>query len=140
AYRTYFALTAAGAGSSRWVTSSGEPTAGVFGFTSVLLRLLEQEQPDYMAVAFDRGRTCRDDPFAHYHGTREKMPDDLRSQIERLREVVDAFSIPRLEMENYEADDVLGSVARKVADSGIGVKIITGDKDLLQLVTPRIIV
>ena len=140
AYRTYFALTGAGAGTSRWVTTAGEPTAGIFGFTSVLLRLLEQERPDYMAVAFDRGRTFRDDLFPDYKGTREKMPDDLRAQMERIRELVDAFGIPRLEVEGYEADDVLGSVAKKISQDGMGVKIITGDKDLLQLVDKRIIV
>jgi len=140
AYRTYFALTGAGAGTSRWVTTAGEPTAGIFGFTSVLLRLLEQERPDYMAVAFDRGRTFRDDLYPAYKGTREKMPDDLRPQIDRIRELVDAFGIPRLEVDGYEADDVLGSVAIKIAQDGMGVKIITGDKDLLQLVDKRIIV
>lgn len=139
AYRTYFALTGVGGG-GRWITTQGEPTAGVFGFASVLLRLLEQEKPDYLAVAFDVGKTFRDDIFADYKGTREKMPDDLRSQIERIRELVDAFNIPRLEMDGYEADDVLGSVARKVAAQGVGVKIITGDKDLLQLVDGRVIV
>ncbi len=140
AYRTYFALTGAGAGTSRWVTTAGEPTAGIFGFTSVLLRLLEQERPDYLAVAFDRGRTFRDDLYPAYKGTREKMPDDLRAQIDRIRELVDAFGIPRLEIDGYEADDVLGSVAKKISSDGMGVKIITGDKDLLQLVDQRIIV
>ena len=140
AYRTYFALTGAGAGTSRWVTTAGEPTAGIFGFTSVMLRLLEQEHPDYLAVAFDVGRTFRDDLFADYKGTREKMPDDLRAQIDRIRELVDAFNIPRLELDGYEADDVLGSVAKKAAAQGVGVKIITGDKDLLQLVDDRIMV
>jgi len=79
AYRTYFALTRGS--SSAFTTSKGEPTAGVFGFTSVLLRILEQEKPDYLAVAFDTGRTFRDDLFAEYKGTRDKMPDDLAVQI-----------------------------------------------------------
>ncbi len=140
AYRTYFALTGAGGNVQRWTTSKGEPTAGIFGFASVLLRLLEQERPDYLAVAFDTGKTFRDDMFPDYKGTREKMPDDLRAQIERMRELVDAFNIPRLEMDGYEADDVLGSVAKKAAAQGLGVKIITGDRDLLQLVTARILV
>jgi len=140
AYRTYFALTSAGAGSSRWTTSAGEPTAGVFGFTSVLLRILEQERPEYMAVAFDVGKTFRDKRYPDYKATREKMPEDLRVQMERIREMVDAFSFPRLELEGFEADDVIGSIAKKVAGEGVGVKIITGDKDLLQLVDKRIIV
>jgi DNA polymerase-1 len=138
AYRTYFALT--GGSASRWVTSHGEPTAGVFGFTSVLLRLLEQEQPDYLAVAFDVGKTFRDDLFPEYKATREKMPEDLRIQIERIRQLVDTFNIPRLEVEGYEADDVLGSAARAATGAGLGVKIITGDRDLLQLVDSGVIV
>jgi len=137
AYRTYYALTG---GSAEFTTRSGEPTAGIFGFTSVLLRLLEQERPDYLAVAFDTGRTFRDDMFADYKATRAKMPDDLRQQMERIRQMVDAFNIPRLEMEGFEADDILGSVARQTIERGLGVKIITGDRDLLQLVDERIIV
>lgn len=138
AYRTYFALT--GANPSRWVTSTGEPTAGVFGFASVLLRLLEQEKPDYLAVAFDIGKTFRDEMYPEYKATREKMPDDLRLQIERIRQLVDTFNIPKLEREGYEADDVLGSASRVAVEAGLGVKIITGDRDLLQLVEPRVIV
>jgi DNA polymerase-1 len=139
AYRSYYALTR-GSTDSRWITSSGEPTAGIYGFTSVLLRILEQENPDYVAVAFDTGKTFRDEIFPEYKATRAKMPDDLRSQIERIRQLVDAFGIPRLEIEGYEADDVLGSVACKAVADGLGVKIFTGDRDLLQLVDQRIIV
>jgi DNA polymerase-1 len=139
AYRMYFALTR-GSGGGRWVTSSGEPTAGIYGFTSVLLRILEQEDPDYLAVAFDTGKTFRDEIFPDYKGTREKMPEDLRPQIERIKQLVDVFNIPRLEMDGYEADDVLGSVARQAVIEGLGVKIFTGDRDLLQLVDDRVIV
>jgi len=138
AYRTYFALTTTGP--QRWQTSKGEPTAGIYGFASVLFRILEQEKPDYLAVAFDTGKTFRDDLYPEYKATRAKMPDDLRPQIERIRELVDAFNIPRLEMEGFEADDVLGSAARWAVKQGLGVKIITGDRDLLQLVDERIIV
>ncbi|OGO26034.1 MAG: DNA polymerase I [Chloroflexi bacterium RBG_16_52_11] len=138
AYRTYFALMRST--SSGFTTSKGEPTAGVFGFTSVLLRILEQEKPEYLAVAFDTGKTFRDELYPEYKGTRAKMPDDLRPQIERIRQLVDALSIPRLEVEGYEADDVLGSVAHHLVEQGLGVKIITGDRDLLQLVDERIIV
>ncbi len=139
AYRSYFALTRGG-GAGRWVTSTGEPTAGIFGFTSVLMRILEQEDPDYLAVVFDTGKTFRDEIYPEYKATRSKMPEDLRPQIERIRALVDSFSIPRLEMEGYEADDVLGSVARKAVSDGLGVKIFTGDRDLLQLVNERVIV
>jgi DNA polymerase-1 len=139
AYRMYFALTAGGS-SQRWQTSTGEPTAGTYGFARELLRILEQEKPDYLAVAFDTGKTFRDDIYPEYKATRAKMPDDLRPQLKRIRQVVDAFNIPRLEMEGFEADDVLGSVAQWAAKQGLGVKIVTGDRDLLQLVNQRIIV
>jgi DNA polymerase-1 len=140
AYRTYFALTRGGSGGQHWVTKDGEPTAGVYGFASVLMRIFEQEQPEYLMVAFDTGKTFRDKLFKEYKGTREKMPDDLVTQMVRVRELVDAFNIPRLEVEGYEADDVLGSVAVKAVEAGLGVKIITGDKDLLQLVNERVMV
>jgi len=136
AYRMYFALTAGGS-STRWQTSKGEPTAGSYGFGRELLRIIEQEKPDYIAVAFDTGKTFRDKIFPAYKATRAKMPDDLAPQIKRIREMVDAFNIPRLEMEGYEADDVLGSIARTAAEQGLGIKIITGDRDLLQLVNER---
>ena len=138
AYRTYYALSAAGG--NRFQTSTGEPTAGIYGFTSVLLRMLEQEKPEYIAVAFDTGKTFRDEIYPEYKGTREKMPEDLRPQIERIRQLVDAFNFPRLEAEGFEADDVLGSIAYQAVEKGFGVKIYTGDRDLLQLVNNRIIV
>ena len=132
AYRTYFALTGVG-GESRWMTQAGEPTAGTYGFTSVLLRLLEQDNPEYLAVAFDKGSTFRDELYPEYKATREKMPEDLRAQIDRIHQVVDAFGIPVFEVDNFEADDVLGTLARAAASEGADVTIITGDRDLLQL-------
>ncbi len=140
AYRTYFALNPAGTTDRRWLTSAGEPTAGVYGFASVLMRLLEQDKPDYIAVAFDTGKTFRDDLYPEYKGTRAKMPDDLRTQMERIRQLVDSFSIPRLELEGYEADDILGTISHQAEEKGLAVKIITGDRDLLQLVTNRVVV
>ena len=124
AYRTYFALTTGGSDSFR--TRAGEPTAGIFGFASVLLRLLENDRPEYLAVAFDTGKTFRADLFPEYKATRAKMPDELRMQIERIRQMVDAFPFPRLEMEGFEADDVLGSIALHAVERGLGVRIITG--------------
>jgi DNA polymerase-1 len=138
AYRTYFALSATP--STHFTTRSGEPTAGIYGFASVMIRLLEQNKPDYLAVAFDTGKTFRDEIYPAYKATRAKMPDDLRPQIERIRQMVDAFGFPRLEMEGFEADDILGSVAQKAVEKGLAVKIVTGDRDLLQLVNDRIIV
>jgi len=137
AYRAYYALTRGG-DPARWMTNSGEPTAGTYGFTSVILRLLEQDSPEYLAVSFDVGKTFRDEIFPDYKGTREKMPDDLRLQIKRIREVVAAFGIPILEAEGYEADDVLGTVAKRVGADGVQVIILTGDRDLLQLVDKQV--
>ncbi len=137
AYRMYFALTAGGASTTRWQSSKGEPTAGTYGFARELLRILEQEKPEYLAVAFDTGKTFRHEIDPQYKATRAKMPDDLQPQIARIRQLVDALNIPRLELEGYEADDVLGSVARQAMQQGLGVKIITGDRDLLQLVNAR---
>jgi DNA polymerase-1 len=137
AYRTYFALTGAGGG-SRFATKSGEPTAGVYGFSSVLLRLLEVEQPEYLAVSFDTGKTFRDDLYPEYKATREKMPEDLRVQLKRIRQLVQAFGIPIFEKEGYEADDVLGAIAGKAVEQGAHAIILTGDRDLLQLSTENI--
>jgi len=137
AYRAYFALIATG---SRFHDMDGEPTAAIFGFVNILMSLLERERPDYLAVAFDTGKTFRNEMYPEYKATREKMPEDLRPQIERIREIVDAFNFPRLEKEGFEADDVLGTVAWSAAEKGLGAKIITGDRDLLQLVKERVIV
>ncbi|NPA31797.1 MAG: DNA polymerase I [Chloroflexi bacterium] len=142
AYRAYFALTGGREDvARRWITSSGEPTAAVYGFTSILLRLLEQEEPPYMAVAFDAGHSFRDQIYPEYKATRDKMPSEMRPQMARIRQIVQAFGLPILELEGYEADDVLGSAAHKgVHEHDLNVKIITGDRDLLQLVSDRIIV
>ncbi len=139
AYRAYFALTSGS--STYWTTSKGEPTAGVYGFANRLIRLFEQEEPDYVAVSFDTGRTFRHEMYSDYKGTRAKMPDDLKVQIERIRQMVDRFNIPRIEIDNYEADDVIGSLARWASqEKGLAVKIITGDRDMLQLVTNTVVV
>jgi DNA polymerase-1 len=138
AYRAYFALSGGGTAPARWITSAGEPTAGVFGFTSILLSLIEKEKPEYLAVAFDTGRTFRDDMYPDYKATREKMPEDLGPQIDRIRQVVRAFGLPIFEAEGFEADDVLGTIAKRASAEGWEVVILTGDRDLLQLVDERI--
>lgn len=129
AYRMFFALPL-----ESFTTKSGEPTNATFGFTRTLLDLiLAPEPPEYLAVSFDTGATFRDELFTAYKGTREKMPDELSVQIARIKEVVRALNIPILELEGYEADDVLGTVAAQMHDQA-PVHIITGDRDLLQLV------
>lgn len=130
AYRMFFALPL-----EAFTTEDGEPTNATFGFTRTLLeRLLSDKPPEYFAVSFDLGRTFRDEMFAEYKGTREKMPNELRVQINRIKEVVRAFNIPILELEGFEADDVLGTVSRQAKDQNVQAHIITGDRDLLQLV------
>ena len=136
AYRSYFAITAST--TERLSTQTGEPTAGVYGFASILMRLLEREKPEYLAVTFDGGHSLRNEVYPEYKATRAKMPDDLRPQMARIRQLIDAFGFPRIELDGYEADDILGSLAKQAVAQGYGVKIITGDRDLLQLVDDRI--
>ena len=130
AYRMFYALPL-----EAFTTDDGEPTNATYGFTRTLVeRLFSDRPPEYFAVSFDLGRTFRDDMFAEYKGTREKMPDELQVQIGRIKDVVRAFNIPILELEGFEADDVLGTVAKQAKGEGVLAHIITGDRDLLQLV------
>lgn len=130
AYRMFYALPL-----EAFTTKGGEPTNATYGFTRTLLELiLSDDPPQYLAVSFDLGATFRDEIFDEYKGTREKMPDELDLQITRIKEVVATLNIPVLEVEGYEADDVLGTVAQQVKAHGVPVHIITGDRDLLQLV------
>ena len=133
AYRSYFALQRGG-----FTTSSGESTAAVFGFSRTLLDVYEHYQPKYLAVTFDEGLSAREEIYPEYKATREKMPDDLRSQLERIRELVTAFNIPSLTMPNMEADDVLGTISRQAVEQGLDVHIATGDRDILQLLGPHV--
>ncbi len=130
AYRMFFALPL-----EAFTTRAGEPTNATFGFTRSLMDLvLSSDPPEYLAVSFDIGKTFRDEIFPDYKGTRAKTPDELHLQVRRIREVVQVLNIPILEVENYEADDVLGTVARQSAAQGVPARILTGDRDLLQLV------
>lgn len=135
AYRQFFALPV-----ESMSTKSGEPTNAVFGFTRVLLDVLQKDKPEYLAVSFDLGLSGRDQLFGDYKGTREKMPDELRSQIEKIDQVVRAFNIPILQLEGFEADDIIGTVSPQAEAQGVDVRIISGDRDLLQLLTPHITV
>lgn len=135
AYRMFFAIQAA------MSTREGEPTNATYGFTRMLLNIINgDDPPDYMAVSFDVGETFRDAMYDAYKATREKMPDALHVQIERIHDVLDAFNIPILEVDGYEADDVLGTLARKAQQAGVETFIVTGDKDLLQLVDDGVFV
>ncbi len=117
---------------------SGEPTTATFGFTSILLKVLDDYKPQYAAVAWDIGRTFRHEQYAEYKATRPAMPDDLRMQLERVRDVVAAFSLPSKYLEGYEADDVLAALSKRAVEQGLEVLIVTGDTDTLQLVGPQV--
>ncbi|MGD8624954.1 MAG: DNA polymerase I [Anaerolineae bacterium] len=131
-YRAYFALP------SQMATSKGELTNAVFGFASMLLNVLRDEKPEYLAVAFDVGRTFRHDDYAEYKANRAEMPDDLRMQMARIEELLAAFDVPTYGVENYEADDVLAALAEQAKASGLDVLIVTGDTDTFQLIDPQV--
>ncbi len=120
-------------------TSTGIPTNAVFGFTRLLLKLLFDDKPDYIAIAFDTaGPTFRHEEYAEYKADRPEMPSPLAQQLPIIREVIDALNIPILEQSGYEADDIIGTVAKRAEAAGMEVIIVTGDKDALQLVSPNI--
>ncbi len=116
----------------------GELTNAVFGFTSMLLNVLRDHKPEYVAVAFDIGKTFRHEMFEAYKGQRERMPDELRAQVERIKQVVEALNIPIFTAEGFEADDVLATLARQAAARGVDALIVTGDRDILQVVDPHV--
>ena len=128
AYRGYYALP------PTLSTSKGELTNAVFGFTSMLLNVLRDEKPDYIAVTFDVGKTFRHEEYEEYKAHRAEMPDELRTQMARIQEIVHALGIPIIEVEGYEADDVLGTLAQKAEQEGVEILIVTGDTDTFQLI------
>ncbi len=120
-------------------TSKGEPTNAVFGFVTMLRKLLREEKPELIGVALDVSRqTVRSERYAEYKANRAPMPDDLRQQVPWIRRALDAYRIPILSEERYEADDVLGSLAGKAAAAGYDVILVSADKDLMQLVAPHV--
>ncbi len=119
--------------------SAGEPTGAMYGVLNMLRSLLLQYKPSHVAVVFDaKGKTFRDELFEHYKSHRPPMPDDLRSQIEPLHNMVKAMGLPLLAVSGVEADDVIGTLALEAGKKGLPVLISTGDKDMAQLVTPDI--
>jgi DNA polymerase I len=134
AYRAHFAMARSGL-----TTTEGLPTGATYGFTMTLRRILETEKPDLIAVAFDPpGPTFRHKQFKEYKATRERMPEDLVSQLDMLREVVRAHGIPIFERPGFEADDVIGTLTKQADAAGHEVMLVTGDKDLMQLVNERV--
>lgn len=121
--------------------AEGLHTNGIYGFLNILFRILDEEKPDYLAVAFDLpAPTFRHQMYDAYKGTRKAMPEELREQIPVLKELLGAMNIPLLMMEGYEADDLLGTVAGKSEAQGLDTVIVSGDRDLLQIATDKIMI
>jgi len=130
-YRAYHAV-------APLTNSEGMPTHAVFGFLNILKRMLKDKKPEYLAVAFDmRGPVFRHEMYADYKANRPPMPDDLAVQIPYIKELVHAMNIPCFEMQGIEADDIIASSAKLLGEQGINVVVVSGDKDLLQLVNEK---
>jgi len=131
-YRAYYAIRSLS-------NSKGQPTNAVYGFVTMLNKIVKEENPDYLCVAFDtKAPTFRHKKLETYKITRKPMPDDLSVQIPVIKDVIKAYGIPMFEMEGYEADDVIATISKKAAADGVDTSIVTGDKDILQLVGPHI--
>src|SRR5215212_10240158 len=136
AYRAFFALPV-----ENFSTTTGQPTNAVYGFTSMLINILRDEQPTHLAVAFDVGRkTFRSEIFAEYKANRSESPTDFRGQVSLVQEVLAALHVPVITAENYEADDVIATLTVQAVDHGMDVLICTGDRDALQLVDEHVTV
>lgn len=133
-YRAFFALPLLN-------NDKGVYTNAVYGFTTMLLRILKEENPTHMLVAFDAGKTTfRHSTYKEYKGGRQKTPPELSEQFPLLKEVLDAFEIKHYQLEQYEADDIIGTLSKQESDAGWEVTVISGDKDLLQLVSEDVTV
>ncbi|WP_245581208.1 DNA polymerase I [Propionicicella superfundia] len=136
AYRAFFALPV-----ENFSTTTGQHTNAVYGFTSMLINLLRDEQPTHVGVAFDRSRTTfRTALYDAYKANRSASPEEFKGQVELIKEVLDALRIVHIDMDGFEADDILGTWALQAAGAGSEVLVCTGDRDALQLVTDRITV
>ncbi len=131
-YRAYYAI-------RHLSNSQGMATNAIYGFTNMLLKVIREQQPDHLAVIFDsKGPTFRKEIYSEYKAHRPPMPEDLVPQIPYIKRVVDAFNLPGLEMSGYEADDILATLAKRFAAKGMDVTVVTGDKDLMQVVNDRV--
>lgn len=133
AFRAFYALAEQGLR-----TSAGEPTYAIFGFASIMLNAIKEHQPSHIAVSFDIGRTFRDDLYAEYKAGRSETPAEFHPQLEHIKQMMRAFSIPIYVAAGFEADDVLGTLARQATQQGVETLILTGDSDTLQLVDSHV--
>ena len=136
AYRAFFALPA-----ENFATTTGQPTNAVYGFTAMLINVLRDEKPTHVAVAFDRSEpTFRHEQYVEYKANRRETPADFRSQLSLIFEVLDALGIRRLSVAGYEADDLIATLATEATADDMGVLIVSGDRDVLQLVSEDVTV
>lgn len=121
--------------------SKGFPTNALYGFINMMNKIIKEEEPSYILVAFDKGKTFRHDKYLEYKAGRMEMPDELRLQFPKAKEVLDAFGIKHFEIDNYEADDIIGTLAKKVDEEDEFIAtIVSSDKDLLQLISDEVTV
>ena len=131
-YRAYFAI-------RHLSNSKGEATNAVYGFVNMLLKVVREQAPDHLAVVFDaKGPTFRKELYPDYKANRAQMPEDLVPQIPVIKALVKAFNMPAIEKQGFEADDIIATLAKKFAAEGLEVTVVTGDKDLMQVVSERI--
>ena len=129
-YRAYYAL-------PLLTNSKGFVTNAIYGFCNMLLKVLEEEKPTHIAIAFDKGKIVfRHAEYEKYKATRKPMPEELKKQLPVIKELLNAMNIEIFEMEGYEADDLIGTLTKKADDRGLNTIILTGDRDALQLLSP----
>lgn len=131
-YRAYYAL-------PMLTTTDGLHTNALYGFSMMLIKLLEDENPDYIAIAFDKkAPTFRHKEYEEYKATRQAMPEELAEQVDLLKDIIEGFNIKTLELEGYEADDIIGTISKLAEQKGMDVVIVTGDRDALQLISDKV--
>ena len=136
AYRAFYGLPV-----ENFNTSTGQPTNAVYGFTSMLVNLLRDEQPSHVAVAFDVSRkSFRTDKFEDYKATRSASPAEFKGQVELIKDVVAAFAITVLDAPGFEADDIIATLAAQSSREDLDVAIVSGDRDTFQLVSEQVTV
>lgn len=121
--------------------AQGVHTNAIYGFLNIMFKIIDEEKPEHLIVAFDMSApTFRHKMFAEYKGTRKPMPEELRQQVPLIKEVLEAMGIEIVQKEGYEADDILGTIAKHSEKNGLDVSIVSGDRDILQIATEHIMI